>query len=99
MGLVGLCAARRTEAGSSMGLVLWVLPGATTSQMRRGEHNNNARNSTYVSISQVDGRKEEVLSGEVCYMFSATCTTEITQGWMQQIRMMFERCAAAAGCM
>ena len=36
---------------------LWVLPGATTSQMRRGEYKKNGRNSSWVPISQVDGRK------------------------------------------
>ena len=31
-----------------------------------------------VPISQVDGWREAFLSGEVCYMLSAMCTTEIT---------------------
>ena len=40
MGFYGPCAARQKEAGGSMGLALWVVPGSFISQMRRGEQNN-----------------------------------------------------------
>ena len=46
VGFYGPCAARRNEAGGSMGLARWVLPGATTSHVRRGEYNNNEINSS-----------------------------------------------------
>ena len=57
-----------------MGLALKVFVGATTSQMRRGEH-NNSRKSSKVPISQVDGRREEVLSQARC----VTCSVRGVQ--------------------
>ena len=47
-----------------MGLALCVSPGATTSQMRRGEYNNSARNSR----CQFPSKQEEggILSCDVC---------------------------------
>ena len=57
MGFCGPCAAGRNGAGGSMDLALWPWPVATTFQMRRGEY-NNAINSSWVPISQVDGQRE-----------------------------------------
>ena len=47
-----------------MGLALWVLLGATTSQMRREEH--NSRNSSYLVGANLAGRRAEG-GREVCY--------------------------------
>ena len=85
-----------------MDLALWVLPGATTSQMRRGERNNNA--SSYVPTPKVHARTEACCQAR-CYMFSARCTTEVTGVGATDIiyiNMMFKSCAAAvaaARCM
>ena len=78
IGFYGPCAARQNEAGGSMGLALWVLPGAATSQMQRGKHNNKARNERSANLV---GRRAEggsfVRRGVLTYLFSTRCTAEV----------------------
>ena len=44
-GFCGPFAARRNEAGRSMGLAQWAFLSATASQRRRGGHDNSRNNS------------------------------------------------------
>ena len=73
------CAARRIEAGGSMGRAMWVMLDVTISQMRRGGHNNSI-NSSYVPISQVDERREAVSSQARCVTCSVQGAQHLSKG-------------------
>ena len=63
-----------------MGLALWVLPGATISQMRHAEHNNTREILRVVdkcqSAEEMGGGRHFI--GRGVYVFGVKCTTEAT---------------------